>query len=353
MDTSSENRLRIVAALAVLRDGDASALLAEYVAEEDRSMFSEHVSSFLGSKDRDAKMEKIVRQMVARERFTNLAEVHPAWILERLVEETPRIIGIILRALPVKHVTYILKNMPPMLRAQIPNIVESFAVPVPVLDVIRRRFERHFLPVRVSRSVRAAGFENIYYLNEEELCELIREVGLTELAMALSGLPGRTLAFVFNRLKVKDAKRLKQKMGEVKGGSIDLIRQARSTIFEVRGSHLGPDKMLLRIGLAALAMAIHPDEFHLIRLLQQRLEPSDGYLLKRFVDERRTRAHGETAEIRRNLILDSITSLAKEGRIDPSWKGFFSGPEDDPSEISEDLPKASQNEETATVPLLA
>lgn len=328
---NAENRLRVVAALALLRDGAASAGLADYMSGADRTIFSQEVKSFPDTEDRGEKMEKIIRRMAAQERFTSLAEVHPAWILEKLVNEPPRIIGIILRALPAKHAVYILKNMPPMLRVQIPDIAQSFAVPAPVMEVIRRRFERHFLPMRVSKS--QDGFENISCLKEEELYELVREMGLTELAMALSGLPARTLAFVYNRLKLKDAKRLKRRMGEIKGERINLIRQARRAIFEIGGSRLGPDRMLLRIGLAALAMAIYPDEADLTRLLQQRFEPAEGYLLKKFVDERRARFDVEEANIRRSLVLESITSLTKEGRI------------------AVELPSAVFNEETVTVQL--
>lgn len=351
MENGSENRLRVVAALAVLREGEGAAMLTDYMSDEEKSSFATKAETFLHLDERDFRAQQFVRQMVAQEKFTSLAEIHPAWILERLKEESPRIIGIILRALPSRHVSFILKNMPPMLRAQVPHVVESFAVAAPILEVVRKRFERHFLPMRVSKSTQNAGFENLYYLKEDELRELIRDVGLTELAMALSGLPGKTLVAVYNRLDIKDAKSLKRKVGEVKGNPHELFRQARATILEVDGLHIGPEKMLVKIGLAALAKAVDSEHETLVRLLQQRLSPAEGYLLKRFIDERRMRVNSRIAEIRRNLVLDSIVFLAKEGRIDPFWKGLFSGPENVPSETPETSLKTPLDEETSTVQL--
>lgn len=323
MNRTSNNRLRIVAALAVLH-GDRANDLSEYLAAEDRIVFQPIIEAYATDKNAPSKMDQIIRQMVASEHFSSIAEIHPAWILEHLRDEPPRIVGLVLRSLPSKHVRYILEHMPPMLKAKLPNMVESFLVPGPILNTIRRRFENHFLPMRASRTVDRLGFEQLYYLKGEELEELIRDIGLTELAIALSGLAGKTLHAVFNRLNIKDAKRLQKRMRDMPKISPEFFRQARYTILETEGKRIGPERMLMRVGLGALAVAVGPEHDYLVRLLMQRLAPPDGYLFKRLIDERSMRPQPLVAVERQNLILETIVWLANEGRIGAEWGRLFS-----------------------------
>lgn len=346
MEQGLNNRLRTVAALAVLRDGAEAAALADYLPEAEQQAVAELIGGYGREPETGFAMEQLVRQMVASERFSSIAEVHPAWILEHLREEPPRVIGIILRSLPSKHVRYVLEHLPPMIKAQLPDMVESFSVQKPVLETIRRRFERHFLPMRASRSLARMGFEHLYYLKGAELEEVIRDAGLSELAIALAGMQGKTLHVVFNRLDLKDAKRLQRKIRETGSVSSELARQARYTILEVEGNHVGPERMLMRVGLAALASAMEREHGHLVRLLMQKLVPADGYLLKRSIDERRLRLNAVVAAERRAIIMNLVDELAAEGRIDPSWRRLLATRESTEPAI----PLASADEEeTATI----
>lgn len=350
MKGHADNRLRTIAALSILHEGGADAF-ADYLSDEDRALLVPLARAYASEPETRLRMEQLIRQMVTSERFSSLAEVHPAWILERLGDEPPRVIGIILRSLPSKHVRYLLKNMPPMLRIRLPDMVESFAVAGPVLETIRARFERHFLPMRVSRSIEAMGFEHLYYLKGDELEELIRDVGLAELAIALAGLSGRTLHAVFNRLDLKDAKRLQRRMREMGEVSPELFRQARSSILEVEEKHVGPERMLMRSGLAALAAAIDPAQNDFIHLVMQRLSPPDGYLLKRLIDARRMRHVPALAAERQALILGQLAQLSSEGRIDPAWGRLF--PADNRAGAQEAIVLPSSDEETKTDQTLA
>jgi len=351
MEHCTDNRLRTLAALAIIRDGDEAAFLCDYMSDDDGNATDQLIGLYSIEEDAEFKMQQLIRQIVASERFSSIAEVHPAWILEKLVLEPPRVIGIILRFLPSKHVRYILKNLPPMLRVQVPNMVESFGVSAAVLDVIRHRFEQHFLPMRSTRDIEKFDFENLYYLKGDEIEEVIRDLGVTELAIALSGMPGKPLNVVYNRLNLKDAKHLQRKIKEMSDVSPGLFRQACYTVLEVEGKHLGPDKMLMRIGLAALASAVDEGYEKFIRLLQQKLEPSDGYLLKRYIEERRLRFSPQIAEERRKLALDAVAFLARGGRIEQSWSRFF--PEIASFDVPEKGPVSIGMEDTATAQPLA
>jgi hypothetical protein len=348
MGEYTENRQRALVALAVKSLGAEASNLLDYMSEEDRVACQSLIGLYSAEEDCEQAMDLLIRHMVAAERFSSIAEVHPAWILERLREEPPRVVGIILRYLPSKHLRFLLKNLPPHIRETIPGMVESFAVPAPILEVIRQRFERHFLPMRICRSEDRFGFEHLYYLKGEELETLIRDLGISELAIVFSGLSGKAMRAVYNRLDLKEARRLQSRMKELDDVSPKLFRQARNALLEIEGSHLGPQRMLIRLGLAGLASAAGKEYDGVIRLIQQKLSPHDGYLLKRLTDEMKLRWDGDVAAERRDIVLGLVASLAREGRIDSVWARFE--PSDVPSPAAS---PATAREDTQTAQQLA
>jgi len=343
MRDSADTRRRMAAALAVRSYGEGANRLLDYVSERERRELAPLMEACSADPEGPEAMDRLISQMLASERFSSIAEVHPAWILEHLKGEPPRIVGLILRSLPSSHVRYLLKNLPPMLRDCVPNMVESFAVRPEVLELIRRRFEANFLPMRVTRSIAHPGLEHLYFLKVEELGELIRELGLLEMAIALSGMSSKALHMIFNRLDLKDAKRLQARIKGLRGISPELHRQARFNLLEIEGRHEGSDRMLASVGLAALASAVGRDLADLARLIQQKMAPSDGYLLKRFIDERRQTSIPKVAQERRGMVLRLVARLASEGRIDPQWRSFA------PDYVPEEEPDASRSWEDETI----
>ncbi len=323
---SVNNRQRIVATMAVIEEGERAAELLAFVAEDDDKRALKTVIEAclkINPEEREFKLRQQASSQLSSEQWSGLAEIHPAWILEELKTESPRIIGIILRYLPSKHVRYLLEHLPPTIRFAMPNIVEAFAVPQQVLDVIRRRFESRFQRLHLSRSIEQFGFDHLYYLKGDELEVFFRDLGLQELAMALSGISGKSLGVLLNRLSLRDAKRLKSRMHSLEGVSDVLKRQARYTVLEVEGEHLGPEHLLMEIGLAAFARALAPMHHDLFRRLEVKLDPRISYVLKRYIDERLEKNTSTVAEERQNLILSRVAALASENLIDSSWTKFF------------------------------
>jgi len=347
MAPETDIRRRMVTALAVRRDGEAARELLDYMSGRDRPPCEALMARFLADPEKELVLEQLIRQLIASEKFSSLAEVHPAWVLQHLRGEPPRVVGLILRSLPSNHVRYLLEHLPPMLRERIPNMVESFAVDPKVLEVIRKRFEKNFLPMRISRQVKRPGFEHLYFLKASELSELIKELGIFELATAMAGMSKKALHMIYNRLDLKDARRLKMRIDGMSGISTELYRQARFNLLEIEGRHEGSERMLKAVGLAALASAAGSEYGEMIRLLMQKIEPTDGYLLKRFIDERKKRASPQVARERRRLVEDLVAELAQDGRIGKEWTGFSEhGAEGAPEG------EGKIQEETATIKLM-
>lgn len=325
MEHTIDNRQRMVAALAVLEAGNKAKDLLEFVSKDEQGALKSAIESGLAvdSTEREYKLKTQISSLIASDKWSGLAEIHPAWLLEELKNEPPRIIGIILRYLPSRHVRYILENLPPTVRFAIPNIVEAFSVPQPILDVIKSRFEANFATLRLSRALENFGFEHLYYLKGDELAVFFKDLGLQELAMALYGISGKTLTFLYNRLSLRDAKSLQSRIKSLDYVSEALKRQARYTVLEVEGENLGPDNLLLEIGLAAFARALSDKHHELARLIEIKLDPRISYVLKRYIDERVDRNAKPSVEERQSIILSRVAELARENLIDNSWSRFF------------------------------
>jgi len=312
--------------LAAIELGDNASDLLNFLNEDEVKTCKPEFESYLkiNSGERETKLKEKINSLVASERWSGLAEIHPAWILEELKKESPKIIGIILRYLPSQHVRYLLENLPPTIRFALPNIIEAFSVPKPILDIIKQRFESRFIPLHLSRSIEKLNFNHLYYLKSNELELFFKDLGMQELATALHGISGKSLNFLLNRLSLKDAKRLQQRIKSFKNVSDDLKKQARYTVLEVEGEHLGPENLLIEIGLAAFAKSISSSSSDLPRLLGIKLPPKISYVLKRYVAEKSQKNQKETAYERQSIILSRISSLAKENVIDQSWGKLFS-----------------------------
>lgn len=325
MKHTIDNRQRMVAALAVLEDGEKASDLLAFVSKDEQGVLKSAIESDLAidETEREYKLKTQISSLIASDKWSGLAEIHPAWLLEELKNESPRIIGIILRYLPSRHVRYILENLPPAVRFAIPNVVEAFSVPQPVLDVIKSRFEARFATLRLSRALEHFGFEHLYYLRGDELAVFFKDLGLQELAMALHGISGKTLTFLYNRLSLKDAKKLQSRIKSMDYVSNALKRQARYTVLEVEGEDLGPDNLLLEIGLASFARALSGEHHELARLIEIKLDPRISYVLKRYIDERSDKNTKPFIDERQAIILSRVAELAKENLIDDSWSRFF------------------------------
>lgn len=316
-----EKRYQMVAALAASR-GDDLELLAGHASTEEGEAI-QHMAQLLKASGRWASAEELVRSLVASDRFSNMGEMHPAWILESLKEETPKIIGIILRHLPSRHVRYIVDHLPLSIRRSLPQMIEVFSVPTPLLEVIRKRFERKFRPLRALPLTGKCGFSELSCLKSEELVVLFREIGCAEMALALMGISTQTLRTILNRLPLRDAKRVQGRMKLLEKTSAKLIHQAKFTLIAAAEERAGAHQLFMNIGLAAFARALCKDDETLVRLLQQKLVPELGYLLKRTFEEWSSEGSDGALAERRAVILAMIDALATERAIDAAWKERF------------------------------
>ena len=313
-----ETRIEIVACLAATNAGEGANRISKFGPVDEEDKLSELISDLIDMSEEE-RVDYIVdriKSLSAMEEFIGLAEIHPAWLVEVLSKESPRIIGIILRYLPSKQVRYIIENLPKRIKRRLPQLIDSFAVPAPILKVIKKRFERQFISVHASRDYDRFGFEEISTLKGEDLETFFKDLGIQELAMALKGLDRRSLHILFNRLSIDEARSLQQRMRSLSDVSPLVVKSAKYTVLEMGLGEANPGELLLDLGLNAFAKSMTKEDLKTFPLIKQKLEPRLGFTLKRYIDDNMSAHVQEAAIKRKEIVLERLETLSRAGSID-------------------------------------
>ena len=263
--------------------------------------------------------EQQLKALCAQESFSGIAEIHPAWLVEALKKESPRVIGVILRHLPSKHVRYLLEHLPKRTVMQLPKLIEAFYVPQEILDLVRGRFERHFVSMPISHQLEQFSFEHLYYLKTKELEALFHDLGLSELALSLVDASRKIWKIILNRFNIGDAKEILSRIREYAVEEKWLLKDARYSILELKGKEMGADSFLAELGVIAMAKAFAKEDMGIYETLHQKLSPENAYLLKRYLDEQTARPSSPREIRRKEWVLKQVRFLSQKGRIDALW----------------------------------
>lgn len=310
--------MQVVAGLALLEGKETVEGLSPYLAPAHAELFQRAVDHL-----QSADISEQLKALCAQEGFSGIAEIHPAWLLEILKKESPRVIGVVLRHLPSKHVRYLLEHLPKRVTMELPKLVEAFYVPTEVLRVVRRRVERHFVPMRISHQIDLLTFSQLYYLKIEELECLFYDLGLSELALSLVGGSKEVLKIVLNRFMIREAKEVLKRIKSYPGEARWFLQDARYSVLELGRKELGCRRFLDELGLRALAKAVKDVHSDRVEALWQKMAPEQAYLLKRYLDESREERSSEKKHKRQQWVLDHVRRLSEEGLIDSFWKECF------------------------------
>lgn len=331
MMMTDAQREKMVALMVLANGADESVL--DYADGSEKRCFEElcvEVENRGG--DVEAFVDESIQTLRAAESFTSIPDIHPAWILDAFQNESHRVIGVLLRYLPSRHVRYVLDHLPKRIKERLPHVMDAFSVQTPILEIVKRRFLSQFLPTRDASAIDAMSVDTIDCLKSDDLIALLRDLGIQEVAMALSGLDEAALKALFSRLEASESRALRQRMLVVEKVSPDLIKEAKYNLLEIPMSASDTNRFLVEIGVAGLAKALKVGDDILVRRIRQKLDPEMGYLLQRYFSLHVTENNPVSAEERRQMILARIYTLSKDGAISKEWSVHFV-PEHDNDEI--------------------
>ncbi len=314
-------RYQIISALELLHQEGAAVDLSSYLGEQHQSEYQKAKDLWqkIPTETRENFLWNQLKALRSKEDFSGVVDIHPAWLLKPLERESPRVIGVILRHLPSKHVRYLLEHLPKRVTLRLPKLMESFYVSSEILTLVRRRFERHFHPMHLSRSLGQYDFDHIHYLKSEEMDGLIRDLGLSELALSMVKTSKRIVHIVLNRLGVRDAKALVQRIKEYQHASPHFCREARYTVLELGKNQMGVEAFLRELGTAALAKSFGAEHESLCHAVSQKMSPDQSYLFKRYVDNAKPMSAGAQVQRRQEWTLKHLADLSQAGLLDPQW----------------------------------
>ena len=320
-------RREVIACLAAAHDSAQASRLPMFGPSNEEEILKNAIDDFAYTSE-DERLNQIVDRLkflVAQEEFVGLGEIHPAWLVEALSKESPMIIGIILRYLPSKQVRYIIEHLPKRIKNKLPQLIDSFAVPAPILKIIRGRFERQFISHQSPRDIDEFDFDHVCFLKSTDLEILFRDLGIQEMAMALKGVDRRSLNILFNRLSIDEARSLQQRIRSLLDISPPLLKDAKYTVLEMSLSETSPEDLLMDIGLNAFARAITKHDINILPVIKQKLSPRLGYTLKRYIDQHMSSNLKEVSDKRKETILGRVEALVKAGSIESDVARVFVG----------------------------
>lgn len=240
-------------------------------------------------------------------------EAEGSWIAEKLSAEDPALISVVLARLPKARMGQVLRCLPKETRRSLKNI-QVAKIPQSLQTWLVSRAEASFPQIDWSNLLSEDLFRQLMDLDWKASQALLRELGLSELSLALGKMARSSLRAILHRLSPKDAKEIKGRIqNEVDEASQDQ-RQAQLRLLAVDLEKPQAHELIEEIGLSCFARLFHRSDREAVELFVHRFPLKQGYALKRYFNEYRQASSDEALPaIRRKVLLALAQSaLVKE-----------------------------------------
>lgn len=323
MMQQDETRRAIIAAFCRM-EGEEGARLFPFLPDQEASALKKTFDTVPQGEalPREEVIDEIWRMAPVR-RKSVLEEVHPGWILEKLENESPRLIGLLCRFLSGDKVRYVIqqtsqdKEMPTEFR-RLPKINEAYHVAAPVLELVRDLIEKKFSFVRPQGD--SFGFVHVILMKPDDLRTLFRDLGVHEVRNAFQGVDPPILRAFLSRFPPKEASEIRNRIDLSDKVPEGRRREAQKHLASLALEKLPTDELMREIGYSVFARAILSEEESWADFICQKTAPEEGYRLKRMIQEGRGRIPQAKKEEKREEILGRIFVLAEKGMIRKYWK---------------------------------
>lgn len=328
-------RLAMLLSTIFTRGGEDDLHLIDLLPDDDAFALQESSEQLLNLEP-EARAAVVVEQLRRQIDFAGavgLEAIDASWLLAAVRGEQPHTIGIILAQLSATPRSRILQQLPASVRERVPAKEELDKSTRPeVMRIVRQIFESRFvsMPTRPSEPTELY-FKDIGLLDARELTQLIRALGIEQLAAAFSTIGRRKLAELCGRLGEAAAAELIEAVKEMDPQDALDIGQANDFLSRVV-MELGAERdraaedfqrtLFQKAGLFRLAQAVQSERPSFIQQLGQRLPRSHGRLLKNYVFH--TADPLPEVKLRRlqDMVLYRVEKLAARGKVSPHYLKF-------------------------------
>lgn len=355
-------RQTMLLAMIFMRGGQEDLPLLELLPDDDGYLLQEKAEALLQIEG-DGRAGVIVREIRRQVQFAGLAgleSIDPSWLLAGVRGEQPITIGIILSQLSATARSRILAQIPSSVRAKIPGKEDLKNTKLEIMRIVRQRFEAKFTTMPAPPSEPTTFyFKDVTLLEARELIQLIRALGIEELASAFLTVGRRKLAELCTKLGSGAAEELIKAVKDTDPEDAMAITDANDFLSkilmdlkldEARGLPATELKdrfqkeLFQKAGLFRLAKAIRMERPAFVQQLAQRIPRGHGKLLKSYTYKLNEKELDEV-KLRRlqDLVLMRIEKLAERGKVNPRYLKFSfcywgddSGDSEAPAEGEED-----------------
>lgn len=314
--------------------------LLELLGDEDAYMLQERAEALL-ELDGDKRVAVVVREMRRLIQFAGLAgleQIDPTWLLAAVKGEQPHTIGIILAQLSAGARSRILSHLPTRVRQRVPSKEDLRGTRPEVMRLVRQKFESKFAPMPQPPSEPTNFyFKDIALFDARELVQLVRALGVDQLAAAFSTMGKRALAELCLKLGRAASNELIAAVKETEERDAMDINEANNFLSRMvlglksEGRPDSPDakeryqrELFQKAGLFRLAEACRGERPQFVQQLAQRIPRMHGKLLKNYVYRLNEDGPPDDARLRRlqDLVLLRVERLATRGKINPRYLKF-------------------------------
>lgn len=329
---------------------DLSAL--EHLNEDDAYLVQEKAQQLL-QLEPERRVSVVVREMRRQMQFAGLIgleAIDPSWLLAGVRGEQPVVIGIILAQLSSGARSRILAHLPPKVRARVPTKEDLKHTKLELMRIVRHAFESKYVPMAAPPGAPTEFyFKDIALLDVRELVQLIRALGIEQLAAAFMAVGRRKLAELCHRLGTQAADELIAAYKETEQRDAMDINDANDflsrMVLGLRSGNGAVNKdsfqkeLFQKAGLFRLAAAVRSERPSFVQQLAQRIPRSHGKLLSQYVYRINENEEVDWTKLRRlqDLVLFRVEKLAARGKVNPRFLKFqfcYWGEEDEEGAVA-------------------
>ncbi len=227
------------------------------------------------------KATETVKRLGASMKSLTFKQVHPDWVAEKLKNEHPGLAGVILRNLPPDQARHVLERLPEALLKSLPSIGETFAMDRELNDLVIRLFNSQ-LGLQEVTNENQGVHGALAKMNGALLLHFFRELGLKELALALSSLGESAVAMVLGRMTAADAELITKRISHMQRVPELRHKQAQANVLGVDVAKGETELFITAVGLSMYSKSLVEESMPLHCLIRLKLPRSLVQMLDRF-----------------------------------------------------------------------
>lgn len=311
--------LEILAALCLMKEGGRD--LFAFLSSNDQQMLEQISKSNPHQKESDAKEFLNRFQKVKKiKEFSPLDEIHPGWILDRLEDESPRVLGLLCRFLPSDKARELIQYMPVSLRQKLPKMNESYRVSPEIFEIVKRLVEKKLSYAICPPEGPSFSFAHLAWMKQDDLRKLFYDLGLDEIKKAFFQVEPPMLRTFLSRFPTHEAKEIRQRIEH--GGTVSPAKkqEAQKHLFLLHLEHFSAEELILEIGYSVFARALVVGEKKWAEIICHKITPKEGIRLKRLVQESASQVADHRVQERKEAILQRVAVLVDKKNIRRYWK---------------------------------